>query len=93
MKLQITYSKEADKFLKKNPDLISEDETDELVISAVKSILKMEDTNIDLKKLKGEFKGCFRIRKGDVRIIFSLQKEKLLSVFVHDIDFRGNIYK
>ena len=93
MKLQITYSKEADKFLKKNAHLISEDATDKLVISAVKSILKIQNTNIDLKKLKGEFKGCFRIRKSDVRIIFSLQKEKLMSVFIHDIDFRGNIYK
>ena len=93
MKLQITYSKEADKFLKKNLHALSEKETDKLVVSAVRSILKLEDINIDLKKMKGEYRGCFRIRKGALRIIFSLQKEKLLSAFVHDMDFRGNIYK
>ncbi|MCX5809879.1 MAG: hypothetical protein NTX36_11005 [Proteobacteria bacterium] len=50
-------------------------------------------SSIDLKKLKGKYHGSFRIRKGDTRIIFSIRKEDELTVFVHYIDFRGNVYK
>jgi mRNA-degrading endonuclease RelE of RelBE toxin-antitoxin system len=55
--------------------------------------LRIEDSSIDLKKLKGKYRGSFRIRKGDTRIIFSISKEDELTVLVHDIDFRGNVYK
>ena len=91
--MKISYSKEADKFLKKNKGNISEDEVDALVILAVKKILKIEDSSIDLKKLKGKYRGSFRIRRGDTRIIFTIRKEDVVTVFVHYIDFRGNVYK
>jgi mRNA-degrading endonuclease RelE of RelBE toxin-antitoxin system len=93
MNLKISYSKEADRFLKKNIDVLTEKEVEISIVSAVKKILKLEDTNINLKKLKGEYRGCFRIKNGDVRIIFSLKKEKFITAVIHDIDFRGNIYK
>lgn len=93
MKITISYSKEADKFLKKNKGNISEDEVDALVIQAAKKILRIEDSSIDLKKLKGKYRGSFRIRRGDIRIIFAMKKEDVLAVFVHFIDFRGNVYK
>lgn len=93
MNLKISYSKEADKFLKKNQNIIAEEEVDKLVISAVRKIFKTEETNINLKKLKGKHRGSFRVKKGDIRIIFSLKKDKILEVLVNDIDFRGNIYK
>jgi mRNA-degrading endonuclease RelE of RelBE toxin-antitoxin system len=66
---------------------------DKLIISAVRKILKLEESNIALKKLKGKYKGSFRIKKGDIRIIFSLMKEKYLTAFVKNIDFRGDVYK
>ena len=91
--MKSSYSKEADKFLKKNKGNISEDEVDALVILAVKKILRIDDSSIDLKKLKGKYRGSFRIRRGDTRIIFTIKKEDLLTVFVHDIAFRGNVYK
>lgn len=91
--MKLSYSKEADKFIKKNKGNISEDEVDALVILAVKKILKIEDSSIDLKKLKGKYRGSFRIRRGDTRIIFTVRKEDLSTVFVHYIDFRGNVYK
>jgi len=67
--VKISYSKEADKFLKKNKGNISEDEVDALITLAVKKILRIEDSSIDLKKLKGKYRGSFRIRRGDTRII------------------------
>ncbi len=92
MNLKISYSKEANKFLKKNLNAITEDEVDELIISAMKKIFKTEEISVDLKKLRGKHKGSFRIKKGDIRIIFTLRKEKILTAFIKNIDFRGNIY-
>jgi mRNA interferase RelE/StbE len=92
MNLEIGYSKKANKFLEKNPEAITEEEVDTLIISAAKKIFKIDKSNIDLKKLKGKLKGYFRIKKGDIRIIFSLRKDKILKALINDIDFRGNIY-
>ncbi len=92
MNLKISYSKEANKFLKKNLNAITEDEVDELIISAMKKIFKTEEISVDIKKLRGNHKGSFRIKKGDIRIIFTLRKEKILTAFIKNIDFRGNIY-
>ena len=93
MNLEIGYSKKANKFLEKNSKTITEKEVDTLIISAIKKIFKIEKSNIDLKKLKGKLRGCFRIKKGDMRIICSLKKDKILKALINDIDFRGNIYK
>ncbi len=93
MNLEIGYSKKANKFLEKNSKTITEKEVDTLIISAIKKIFKIKKSNIDLKKLKGKLRGCFRIKKGDIRIIFSLKKDKILKALINDIDFRGNIYK
>ncbi len=93
MNLEIGYSIKANKFLEKNSKTLTEKEVDTLIVSAIKKIYKIEKTNIDLKKLKGKLKGLFRIKQGDIRIIFSLKKNKILNVLINDIDFRGNIYK
>ena len=92
MNLKISYSKEAGKFLKKNEDNLKE-EVDGLIVEAIRKLFETEETNINLKKLKGKEKGSFRIRKGDIRIVFSLKKEKILHAMIKTIDFRGNVYK
>ncbi len=93
MNLEIGYSRKANKFLEKNSKTITEKEVDTLIISAIKEIFKIEKTNIDLRRLKGKLKGYFRIKKGEIRIIFSLKKDRILKALINDIDFRGNIYK
>lgn len=93
MNIKISYSKEVDKFLKSNREIINEAEIDSLIISAIKRIFKIQDINVNLKKLKGKYRGHYRIRKGNIRIVFSLKKEDNPVVFVKDIDFRGNIYR
>ena len=74
MNPEIGYSRKANRFLEKNPDTMTEKKVDTLIVSATKKIFKIDNPNIDLKKLKGRLKVYFRIRKGDIRIIFSLKE-------------------
>jgi mRNA-degrading endonuclease RelE of RelBE toxin-antitoxin system len=92
--IKITYLKKATKFLKKNTNIITEEDIDTLVILAIKKKVFDIDTNIDIKNLKGNLKGKYRIRKGDIRIIIDIQKkEVVIQSIVEAIDFRGNIYQ
>ena len=93
MTLQIEYSKKANKFLENNSQSITENEVDKLTVLAIKKIFKIEQSNINLKKLKGKLKSYYRIKKGNIRIIFSLRKDKIIKALINDIDFRGDIYK
>ena len=91
--LQILYERKAERFLLKNQNKITNKEARELIIKAVRK-LTGKDENIDIVKMKGEFKGHFRIRKNDLRIIFSIyEDENTIIVTVANIDFRGSIYK
>lgn len=58
---KIGLSKEAEKFLQKQK--IAKEEVFELVKKSIKK-LQGEDTNIDIKKLKGEWLGFYRARIG-----------------------------
>ncbi|MEK6646988.1 MAG: hypothetical protein AABY84_09980 [Candidatus Firestonebacteria bacterium] len=85
---RIDYSRDAEKFIKR------QDIHSEVKEELKKFFMKMKgmDINIDLKKLEGEWEGYYRIRKGKIRIIFSINKtDKVL--FVENIDFRGDVYK
>jgi mRNA interferase RelE/StbE len=53
---------------------------------------KGEDINIDIKRLTGNWKGFYRIRKGKIRIIFTINYESK-QLYVDKIDFRGDVYK
>jgi mRNA interferase RelE/StbE len=92
MKIQIDYSKQATKFLLKNQNTVSENLIEANIVKAIKKILKIEASSIDLKKLKGNLKGFYRIRIGKVRVIFSISAKKLIIVFIRIIDVRGNVY-
>jgi mRNA-degrading endonuclease RelE of RelBE toxin-antitoxin system len=51
-----------------------------------------ESISVDVRKLKGEWKGYFRIRKGRLRVIFSVDfNDRVL--YVERVDFRGKAYK
>lgn len=88
MRWQISFTKEAEKFLAKNQT--SRDDVDELVLAMLKR-LQGENVNVDIKKLKGEWEGFYRIRKGDLRVIAALNFESHV-VFVDRIDWRGGVY-
>ena len=91
--IKITYLKKATKFFKKNSSLLDEKSIDELIVKFVKYKFFDIATSIDFKELKGNLKGFYRIRKGNVRIIFKIvDSEIIIEAIVNDIDFRGNIY-
>ena len=46
----------------------------------------------NIKKLSGELKGSYRLRLGDMRIIYSVDEPKNI-VYIEVIGFRGDIYK
>ena len=86
---QIELSRQADKFAKK--ENIKDDE----ILNLVKKVINYSkglDENIDVKKMKGKWKGYYRIKIDKVRMILRIDfKNK--SAFIDKIDFRGNIYK
>jgi mRNA interferase RelE/StbE len=59
----------------------------------MKRLLKNENIAIDLKSLQGDKKGYYRIRVGNIRIIFSFLENQLVVASVENIGFRGDIYK
>lgn len=88
----IAYSKESDKFLLKNQNIINKQEINELIIKSLKYILKNEITNIDLKAMKGNLENFYRIRKGKIRIIFEIKNDNTIIVNIVKIGFRGDVY-
>ena len=89
MSWTINYSSQAQKFLQKNPP-----HADALKDSLRLFIKKLsgETVSINAKTMKGIWKGSIRIRKGDSRIILSVDEDEK-TIHVKVIDFRGNVYK
>jgi mRNA-degrading endonuclease RelE of RelBE toxin-antitoxin system len=84
----IEYSRDADRFIQAEG---IQGEVNKQIDGFLRKLFG-ESVNIDVKKLKGEWKGYFRIRKGRLRIIFSLDTS-YRSLHVEKIDFRGDAYK
>ncbi len=88
MKWDIQYSRDADQFIDKQNIRAEVREQLEFFLRKMKG----EPINVDVKKLKGEWKGYLRIRKGKLRVIFSVDfRERVL--YVERVDFRGKAYK
>jgi len=89
MEWNIKFSHRADKFIDNNQ--ISKSKVVKLIKKSIR-YFSGKDTNIDIKKLKGKWKGFYRIRKGDIRIIAEFDFDNS-AVFIEVIDSRGSIYK
>ena len=89
MNWRIDFSRDAEKFLSKNELTI--DEVRELLDNTIR-YFKGEDININIKKLKGDWTGFYRVRTGRIRIIAEFNFETFV-VFVEEIDWRGSAYK
>jgi len=89
MKWRIKFSYSAEKFIGKNK--ITHEKIFELISKALR-YFSGEQINIDTAKLKGNWKGFYRIRTGRLRIIAEFDFENSV-VFIEEIDWRGNIYK
>lgn len=87
MKWSISFNKQAQVFTDKHK---IREEVFELIRVSIQKF-QGEDVSIDIKKMKGEWSGFYRIRKGKYRIIASFDFE-MNSVFIEVVDWRGNIY-
>jgi mRNA interferase RelE/StbE len=88
MSWDIEYSKRAN-------DFVEEQRIRDKVTASIKDfILRITglNINIDVKKLKGEWAGYYRIRQGKIRIILKPDIEAR-TIFVDIVDFRGSAYK
>ncbi len=83
---QIKLSKQAVKFLNKLNDPLLLNLKNKLMVLA-----RYPNCNFDIKTMKGEYKGYFRIRIGTIRIIF-YPDDKSKIIYIDAINFRGDIY-
>ncbi|OGU11878.1 MAG: hypothetical protein A2X61_10245 [Ignavibacteria bacterium GWB2_35_12] len=60
MKIEIIHSKETLKFIEKHSNLLDRSHLDGLVIKAVRKITKIENNNIDIKKIKRQQQELFQ---------------------------------
>lgn len=88
MKWNIEYSRQADKFIKREDIRI---EVRELIERFLKK-MRGESISVDVKKLKGKWKGYLRIKKGKLRVIFVVDFQDRV-LYVDRVDFRGRAYK
>ena len=90
--IKIDLGRSADKFLRRHPNQIREEELKEHIRKAVRKLTHEEINNSDVRELKGALKGYYRLRIGDIRIMFKYEGQNVRIVRVYELDFRGNIY-
>ena len=92
--MTIKFRKQAIKFIEKaDPDTVSrirEKLNQLLTIVEEQSIIPF--TELDIKQMKGEWEGFYRLRVGKVRLIFTVDTTSG-DIEVYAIGNRGDIYK
>ncbi len=89
--LEFRFTKLAEKFLAKNSAHLSKDKVKILVKKAIR-LLNGHTENVDVKRLQGYTEQTFRIRHGEIRIIFTLIEEQIvITAIIEEIERRGNI--
>jgi len=87
MKYKVIVHKRAARYLKSLPEFQRQ--------RIKQSLKKLEDgitDNVDVKSMVGEWKGYCRMRVGDTRVIFWIDR-KLKIIYVDHIGSRGDVYK
>lgn len=86
---QVGLSNQAEKFIESGA--ISEEKLLNLFDKFI-DLIDGADVNIDVIKLKGKWRGFYRLRFGAIRIIFKVNFEKHY-IYVKRIDFRKDTYR
>jgi mRNA interferase RelE/StbE len=89
MNWRIDFSSRSLQFLRENN--LGEDFILEKIGLALRRF-RGEDVNVDIKKLKGEWQGFYRIRAGRIRILVEFQFD-LQRAYIEAVDWRGRVYK
>jgi mRNA interferase RelE/StbE len=92
MPIRFIYSDQAEKFVRKNSDSLSFEKVEEVVRLSLKKIIERERNNADIKKLKAEWKGHWRVRMGSIRVIFRYENSEPVITYITRIEFRGSVY-
>ncbi|MGB3494665.1 MAG: type II toxin-antitoxin system RelE/ParE family toxin [Elainellaceae cyanobacterium] len=91
--MEVSYSKRSVKFLKKL-DKFNQTRVREK-IAFLKLSLEQDGiipfAELDIKQLKGNWDGFYRIRVGKIRIIFKIH-EQSNTLLIYDISCRGSVY-
>ena len=91
--MRITFSMNSLRFL----DKVRSQDKEKVRQKIKKLVEKINDTGIipynefNIKRLKGEWLGYFRMRIGKIRVIFTIDRPED-EIKIVAIDFRGNIY-
>jgi mRNA interferase RelE/StbE len=92
--MAVKFRREAIKFLQKIPP----DDVIRIQLQLNRLLTSMEEqgiipfTELDIKKMRGDWEGFYRIRIGKIRVIFSLTANSK-DIEVYTIGFRGDVYK
>lgn len=86
MKYRIIIPKKIHKFILKQEN----SETILLKLQLLKYFKTQEKLNLDIKIMKGSYKGYYRLRIGQIRFIFTIIANKI--IFLEKADFRGKVY-
>ena len=92
--MAVKFRKQAIKFLEKfNPQEIENIRSSiKLITLAIEKQGIIPFTELDIKKMKGDWKGFYRLRIGKNRVIFTVDFD-LRDVVIYAIGARGDIYK
>jgi mRNA-degrading endonuclease RelE of RelBE toxin-antitoxin system len=88
--IELAFTKSAQKFLAKNADRCTKEQVQNLVTKALHR-LQGKPENIDLERMKGKFQTFYRIRFGEIRILFRVEDgEIIITAIIQEIERRGN---
>ncbi|GAB4371116.1 MAG: type II toxin-antitoxin system RelE/ParE family toxin [Elainellaceae cyanobacterium] len=92
--MAIKFRKQAIKFIEKaDPDTLSRiQERLKQLVTSVEEQSIIPFTDLDIKQMKGEWEGFYRLRIGKIRLIFTVDIASG-NIEVYAIGSRGNIYK
>ncbi|NES18785.1 MAG: type II toxin-antitoxin system RelE/ParE family toxin [Symploca sp. SIO3E6] len=92
--MAVKFHKQAIKFLQKaNPE-----DVDRIQVQLNQLLLAVEEqgiipfTFLDIKKMKGEWEGFYRLRVGNMRVIFTVSLDSA-DIEIYTIGLRGDVYK
>ena len=93
--MEVQFSKRAIKYLKKLDAKTAERVREKIL--QLQSVIESEGVipfnELDIKKLKGQWDGYFRLRVGQIRVVFTLVSGELEILLIYDINVRGSIYE
>lgn len=93
--MEVQFSKRAVKFLKKLDAKTLERVRQKIL--QLQARIEAEGVipfnELDIKKLKGQWDGYFRLRVGQIRVIFTLTADDIEVLLIYDIDVRGSVYE